>query len=149
MAPWLTVKRLVALSSLTGDYCPAIQIVTTDNNNVQTTYNLSPTSAHYVWLQQLTNIVSVVITFSSTNNPYRRVHLTEVMFGTQFLWTGNNLFDLDNNLVSDDYLAAQGFRKTMVDNYIIFYTVSEKDKTVAVVRILYGRRDWIHLHDGA
>ncbi len=52
---------------------------------------------------------------------------------------------LRHNLVSDENLASQGLRKTMVDNYIIFYIVSEKDKTVAVVRILYGRRDWIHL----
>ncbi|MHB1654123.1 MAG: hypothetical protein ACYCVD_16855 [Desulfitobacteriaceae bacterium] len=81
-------------SPLTGDDCPSIQVVTTDNNNLQTTYNLSPTSAHYVWLQQLTNIVSVVVTFYATNNPYRRVHLTEIMFGTQFVWTGNDLFDL-------------------------------------------------------
>jgi plasmid stabilization system protein ParE len=29
--------------------------------------------------------------------------------------------------------------------YLIFYIVSEKDKTVNIVRILYGRRDWIHL----
>lgn len=52
---------------------------------------------------------------------------------------------LRHALVSDENLAAQGFRKTMVDNYIIFYIVSERNKTVAVVRILYGRRDWIHL----
>jgi addiction module RelE/StbE family toxin len=52
---------------------------------------------------------------------------------------------LRHNLVSDENLAAQGFRKTMMDNYIIFYIVSEKDKTVTVMRILYGRRDWIHL----
>ena len=52
---------------------------------------------------------------------------------------------LRHNLVSDEILAAQGFRKTMLDNYIIFYIVSEKDKIVTVVRILYGKRDWIHL----
>lgn len=52
---------------------------------------------------------------------------------------------LRHNLVSDENLAAQGFRKIMVDNYLIFYIVSEKYKTVTVVRILYGKRDWIHL----
>lgn len=52
---------------------------------------------------------------------------------------------LRHNLVADENLAAQGFRKTMIDNYIVFYIVSEKDKIVAVVRILYGKRDWIHL----
>jgi addiction module RelE/StbE family toxin len=48
-------------------------------------------------------------------------------------------------LVSDESLAIQGFRKIMLDNYLIFYIVSEKDKTVAIIRILDGRRDWIHL----
>lgn len=52
---------------------------------------------------------------------------------------------LRHNLVSDENLATQGIRKTMVDNYLIFYIVSEKDKTISVVRILYCRRDWIHL----
>ncbi len=54
-------------------------------------------------------------------------------------------FPLRNSLVSDERLAAFGFRKTMIDNYIVFYTVLEKDKTITVVRILYSRRDWINL----
>ena len=48
-------------------------------------------------------------------------------------------------LVSDENLASQGFRQTMVDNYMIFYLVSKDDTIVTVVRILYGRRDWINL----
>lgn len=48
-------------------------------------------------------------------------------------------------LVTDERLAIQGIRKTMVDNYIVFYVISEKDVTVTVVRILYGRRDWANL----
>lgn len=52
---------------------------------------------------------------------------------------------LRHALVADKDLAAQGIRKLIVNNYIIFYIVSEKDKAVTVVRILYGRRNWIHL----
>jgi toxin ParE1/3/4 len=52
-------------------------------------------------------------------------------------------------LVSDENLASQGFRQTMVDNYMIFYLVSEDDNTVTVVRILYGKRNWINLLKGA
>ena len=48
-------------------------------------------------------------------------------------------------LVSDEGLAAQGIRWLMVDNYMVFYVVSEKNRTVVVIRILYGRRDWINL----
>jgi len=50
-----------------------------------------------------------------------------------------------HSLVADEKLAIQEIRKIMVDNYIIFYAVSEKDATVTVVRILYGRRDWVNL----
>ena len=94
-APFTSRGLTFVFSPLTGDYCNSLQIVTTDNNNTQTTYQVSPNSAYYVWLQQLTNIVSVVVTFYATNNPYRRVHLTEVIFGDQFIWTGSNLFELD------------------------------------------------------
>jgi len=45
-------------------------------------------------------------------------------------------------LVADERLAVQRIRKTVVDNYIIFYALSEKAATVTVIRILYGRRDW-------
>ncbi len=47
--------------------------------------------------------------------------------------------------VADERLAAQGIRKLPVENYIVFYVVSEKEGTVTIIRILYGRRDWEHL----
>ena len=52
---------------------------------------------------------------------------------------------LRNALVIDERLALHGIRKIIVDNYIVFYIISEKQKTVTVIRILYGRRDWINL----
>jgi len=52
---------------------------------------------------------------------------------------------LRNALVADERLALQGIRKIMIDNYIVFYIVTEKHKKVTIVRILYGRRDWINL----
>lgn len=48
-------------------------------------------------------------------------------------------------LVSDEKLPFQGIRKLMVDNYIIFYVISEKEAKVTVVRILYGKRNWAKL----
>ena len=44
--------------------------------------------------------------------------------------------------VRDDRLAALGYRPLVIKNYIAFYIVNEKEKTVDVDRILYGRRDW-------
>lgn len=49
------------------------------------------------------------------------------------------------SLVADERLAMQKIRKMIVDNYIVFYVVSEKAVTVTVVRILYSRRDWLNL----
>lgn len=52
---------------------------------------------------------------------------------------------LRNTLVLDERLAHKGIRKILVDNYIVFYIVTEESKTVTIIRILYGRRDWINL----
>lgn len=49
------------------------------------------------------------------------------------------------SLLRDANLAVQGIRKMMVDHYIIFLIVSEKDLGVTIVRILYSRRDWVNL----
>ncbi len=51
----------------------------------------------------------------------------------------------NNALVSDEKLVTTGIRKVIIDNYIIFYIASEKDKTVSVVRILNFRRNWDNL----
>lgn len=47
--------------------------------------------------------------------------------------------------VADEYLAAQGIRMLSVENYIVFYVVSEMDGETTVIRILHGRRDWRQL----
>ncbi|RAV15535.1 type II toxin-antitoxin system RelE/ParE family toxin [Paenibacillus contaminans] len=47
-----------------------------------------------------------------------------------------------SSLVRDERLARQGIRGLLVDSYIVFYTVSEKEKTVTIIRILYGKRNW-------
>lgn len=50
-----------------------------------------------------------------------------------------------NALAADERLAYKGIRKVIVDNYIIFYIVTEENKTVTIIRILYSRRNWISL----
>lgn len=49
------------------------------------------------------------------------------------------------SLVSDPYLASLGFRVTSVGNYLIFYTVRRETRKVDVVRVIYGKRNWIKL----
>ena len=63
---------------------------------------------------------------------------------------GEAIFDLEkfpmrHALVADENLAMQGIRKLLVANSMVFYVVYENDKVVTVLRILYGRRDWINL----
>ena len=47
--------------------------------------------------------------------------------------------------VSDERLAAMGFRKLTVKNHVVFFTIHEKEKVVNVVRVLYARRDWLRI----
>ncbi len=49
------------------------------------------------------------------------------------------------SLVAEPLLARQGFRKMVVDNYLVFYIVSDQLSTVTVIRVLYNRRDWASL----
>ena len=48
-------------------------------------------------------------------------------------------------LVADERLSQMGYRKLNVKNYIVFFSVDEKNKVVDVERILYGRRDWLRI----
>lgn len=48
-------------------------------------------------------------------------------------------------LVTDKALAEKGFRKMPVENYIVFYMVNDKEGVVNVLRVLYGKRDWVSL----
>lgn len=45
-------------------------------------------------------------------------------------------------LVSDNLLKKVGIRKLVVKNYIVFFKIYETKKTVGIVRIMYGRRNW-------
>ena len=47
-----------------------------------------------------------------------------------------------NPSVVDERLSSIGYRKLIVKNYIIFFTINEKDKVVDVERVLFARRDW-------
>jgi plasmid stabilization system protein ParE len=47
--------------------------------------------------------------------------------------------------VVDERLASRGYRKLIVKNYIVFFTINEKRKIIDVERILYARRDWLQI----
>ncbi len=48
-------------------------------------------------------------------------------------------------VIDDEILSREGFRFIPINNYLLFYTVRKKTKTVVIQRFLYARRDWINL----
>ena len=47
------------------------------------------------------------------------------------------------SIIDDDLIKKLKIRKITVDNYMIFYRV--KENSVEIVRIMYGKRNWIKL----
>lgn len=47
--------------------------------------------------------------------------------------------------VEDAYLSAKGYRRLVVDNYLVFYLINEAQKAVIIMRILYGAREYHNL----
>ena len=46
-------------------------------------------------------------------------------------------------IIDDDIIRKLEIRKLIVDNYIVFYRI--KNDTIEIVRIMYGRKNWINL----
>lgn len=47
--------------------------------------------------------------------------------------------------VADERLCQMGYCKLTVKNYIVFFSIDEKNKVVDVERILYDRRAWLRI----
>lgn len=47
------------------------------------------------------------------------------------------------SLIADERLSQMGYRKITVKNYVVFFSIDEKNKVVDIERILYSRRDWL------
>ena len=50
-----------------------------------------------------------------------------------------------NNIISEPKYAAKNIRWCPIENYVIFYQVSEVKTTVNILRVLYKKRNWNHL----
>ena len=48
-------------------------------------------------------------------------------------------------LVRDRYLASKGYRLITVKNHLVFFIIRQDTKSVSVMHVLYGRRDWLRL----
>ena len=47
------------------------------------------------------------------------------------------------SIIDDDRIKKLEIRKLIVNNYIVFYRI--KKENIEIVRIMYGRRNWINL----
>lgn len=54
-------------------------------------------------------------------------------------------FPFSCNCVADEYLKNKGYRKLVVDNYIVFYLIEEEKKQVIIMRVLYGKQKYENL----
>jgi len=48
-------------------------------------------------------------------------------------------------LVGDVYLASKGYRMIVAKKHLVFYIIREEIKAVSVMRVLYARRNWLHI----
>lgn len=48
-------------------------------------------------------------------------------------------------VIDDPLLSRLGMRFIVIDGYIAFYTISNDIKTVNIIRIVYGKRNWSKL----
>ena len=44
-------------------------------------------------------------------------------------------------VVENEFVVRRDIRKSLIDNYIMYYIYEEEKKTVSVLRIVYGRRN--------
>jgi plasmid stabilization system protein ParE len=48
-------------------------------------------------------------------------------------------------LIDDDTLIMEKIRVLQIKNYLAFFIIDEKEKMVSIIRVLYGRRDWLNI----
>jgi len=51
-------------------------------------------------------------------------------------------FPFSCNYVADEFLRNKGYRKLIIDNYIVFYLIDEENKQVIIMRVLYGKQKY-------
>jgi toxin ParE1/3/4 len=51
-------------------------------------------------------------------------------------------FPFSSSVVQDTFLRKKGYRKLVVDNYLVFYLIDEIEKKVRIMRVLYGAQQY-------
>ncbi|CFY11037.1 Toxin-antitoxin system, RelE/ParE toxin family [Syntrophomonas zehnderi OL-4] len=79
---------------------------------------------------------------SQLSAPVSALHMMELLDETM---TGLSDMPQRCPFIADERLSQMGYRKLIVKNYVVFFSIDEKNKVVDVERILYGRRDWLRI----
>ncbi len=61
----------------------------------------------------------------------------------EFIASAENIciFPYSNNVYTPIKSLEKEYRRIIVKNYMMFYTVDEKTKTVTIMRVIYAKRD--------
>lgn len=54
-------------------------------------------------------------------------------------------FPYSGSPVEEDILNSRGYRKLIVNNYIVFHLIDESEKQVIIMRVLYGAQQYENL----
>jgi len=48
-------------------------------------------------------------------------------------------------IIDNDMHIIDKIRILQIKNYLAFFVIDEKEKMVSIIRVLYGRRDWLNI----
>ncbi len=99
-----------------------------------TKYKLNFTPVAYEDLDQIYNHIAIELQATKA--------ATELMENIEDKIMRLKQFPYSCELVNDTLLQEKGYRKLIIDNYIVFYIIEEKNKNVIVMRIIYGARQY-------
>ena len=51
-------------------------------------------------------------------------------------------FPFSGSVLLEESLKTRGYRKLIVDDYLVFYLVNELEKQVVIMRIMYGAQNY-------
>ncbi len=102
-----TSLGLTLIFSKAGDYCSRLKIDWYNlNNELISSKIFEPNNYYYVCNNTVKNYKKIVITFYSTNNPYRYLKLYKILYGAEEKFEGNNLISA-NILEEIDLLSSE------------------------------------------
>lgn len=104
---------LTLIFSEAGDYCNKLNIKYYDlKNNLLRDLDFTPDKYKYICKGVVENYGKIIITFYSTNNPYRYLKLYKILYGAEIVFEGDNLMSA-NILEEIDLLSSEISINTM------------------------------------